>query len=125
MNALRTIEAAQEEWDAETIAEHGFNVAPGDAILQHGATEDENNKYRIAQFLDIAIPTDNRDIVRALVAEYVATETDAGATYQITQQVDTAKLFPTEANFALGSAHPQSLYELERIDENIFQIRIE
>lgn len=121
MNALNVIENARENWDEETRNAHGFEVAPGDATLRHGALEDSDEQYRIAQFLDIVQPTDTPEPVRGLIAEYVVIETDA-ATYEIVQEADTEPIAPAEMNFVIGDDHPKFIYEVERTGIDTFEI---
>jgi hypothetical protein len=124
MNALNVIETAQEHWDEDTVTDRGFDAYPGDAVLHHSSSEDEDDEYRIVQFLDIVQPTGTPGATRALIAEYVAVETDAGATYEITTEADTASVPPETVNSLISDGHSKHLYHLERTGIETFQITV-
>lgn len=124
MNSLQIIETARGHWDEETVSEHGFDAFPGDAVLRHGAPADDPGQYRIVQFLDIITPTDAPQATHGLVAEYIATETDRPATYEILAEVDTTSLTPDVVNHLLDETHDRHIYSLERTESDLFELEI-
>lgn len=122
MNAMQIVETAQQHWDKDSAAEHGFDSMPGDAILQYGAEEDTNQQYRIVQFIDIVHPTDTPRAARGLIVEYVATEANMPATYHITTEVDSAAATPDDVNRILSTSNTDAIYDLTRTSAETFEI---